>query len=114
MSALFKEYDSSSSESGDENQRPQDEQLITSNNVISLSKYHYIPTPPNEWLHKDGEARSLRYFRYINTIRYRASVGCAAWGGDQEYERVRGEGGKVREDLLLKQHILLRLYSELY
>ena len=45
MADLFKEYESSSSESGDENKgRAQDEMIFESNNVISLSKTtHRVP-----------------------------------------------------------------------
>ena len=47
MSDLFKEQDSSSSESGDENQpgRQQDEMIFESNNIISLSKSPISHTP---------------------------------------------------------------------
>ena len=40
MADLFKEYDSSSSESGDEaNKKPNDDMLFESNNLIPLSKH---------------------------------------------------------------------------
>ena len=42
MADLFKEYDSSSSESGDDANKPhQDDMLFESNNIIPLSKDHH-------------------------------------------------------------------------
>lgn len=48
MTDIFKEYESSSSESGDENQQAaQDQMIIQANNVISISKWRFPgPQPP--------------------------------------------------------------------
>lgn len=74
MADIFKEFDSSSSESGDENKgRAQDEMIFESNNVISLSKYfathvfnkiftHLVYVEPQQDVLLEDEIKNMNEF----------------------------------------------------